>query len=85
MPSGAYLPEPLAACFGTAIGAGQEADGMSECDSLATLFQKWHVLCWPNNNAFSQPLNEVWRSGRASSGKVVLMGRQYMQQLALPI
>lgn len=85
MPPGAPLPEPLAARFGTAIGAGQEADGMSECDSLASLFQKWHVLCWPDNNASSQPLTGVWRPGRASSGRIVLMGMQCMQQLPLPI
>jgi len=53
MPFGGPLSEPLAMWFVTVLGKGQKADGISERDSLAAFFQKWHVQCWLDGNRSS--------------------------------
>lgn len=85
MPFGAPLSEPLATCFSTVLGTDQKADSISECDSLAASFQKWHILCWPDDNTSSCWLVVVQRMSRATGGRNVPTRGQCFEHLPHPV
>lgn len=76
MPFRAPLSKTSAMCFSTVLGTGWKVDDISEHDSLAALFQKWHILCWPDDNVSSCQLAGVARMDRAAGGRNILASWQ---------